>query len=275
VRFALARRVGYKAAVRLRSLTPLALPLSLAVALVLSCPHPARAFGDVGAFDPRVLLTGNQTAAARASAPGRWSWELVQRTSAPARLRPSVVRADDPAVVEAPFLYWSGETEVAPLTGAEISSLRRFFALGGVMLVDDAAPGERGEPSPFGRSARAEIGRVLLDSAPIAIGSDHVVFRTFYLLRRAEGRVEGPASLDAIVHGGEAQVLFSEHDLGGALARGASGAWEQIVRPGGDGQRERAIRLAVNIAMYVLCSNYKDDQVHAKWLMRRRAGTTP
>ena len=34
-------------------------------------------------------------------------------------------------------------------------------------------------------------------------------------------------------------------------------------------QREHAIRLAVNIAMYVLCSNYKDDQVHAPFLMRR------
>jgi hypothetical protein len=28
----------------------------------------------------------------------------------------------------------------------------------------------------------------------------------------------------------------------------------------------------VNLAMYVLCSDYKDDQVHAPWLMRRRAG---
>jgi hypothetical protein len=35
------------------------------------------------------------------------------------------------------------------------------------------------------------------------------------------------------------------------------------------------VRLAVNIAMYVLCSNYKDDQVHAPFLMRRRASTAP
>jgi hypothetical protein len=33
---------------------------------------------------------------------------------------------------------------------------------------------------------------------------------------------------------------------------------------------EHAIRLAVNIAMYVLCSNYKDDQVHAPLLDHRR-----
>jgi hypothetical protein len=51
--------------------------------------------------------------------------------------------------------------------------------------------------------------------------------------------------------------------------------WEQAVTPGGDVQREHAVRLAVNIAMYVLCSNYKDDQVHAPFLMRRRAAAGP
>jgi len=258
----------------LRSI-PIGLAIGLAVALAVLAPRPARAFGDAGGFDPRVLLTGSQTGPARASAPARWAWELTQRTSAPARLHPSVVHADDPAIVDAPFLYWSGDAELAPLTGAEIHGLREFLSLGGILLVDDAAAGDHGEPSAFGRSARRELARVLPDSAPITIGTDHVVFRTFYLLRRAEGRVEGPASLDAIVRGGQAQVLFSEDDLGGALARGASGIWEQPVVPGGEAQREHAIRLAVNIAMYVLCSNYKDDQVHAPFLMRRRALASP
>jgi hypothetical protein len=102
-----------------------------------------------------------------------------------------------------------------------------------------------------------------------------VVFRTLYFLHRAEGRVLGPPSLDAIVRSGAAQVLFSSHDVGGALARGAAGAWELPVVPGGDAQRERAIRLAVNVAMYALCSNYKDDQVHAPFLMRRRTMSLP
>ena len=98
-----------------------------------------------------------------------------------------------------------------------------------------------------------------------------MIFRSFYLLRRAEGRVAGSKTLNAIVRGGAVQVIFSSHDLGGALARGPTGIWELPVVPGGDLQREHAIRLAVNIAMYVLCSNYKDDQVHAPFLMRRRA----
>ncbi|MBK6696191.1 MAG: DUF4159 domain-containing protein [Myxococcales bacterium] len=247
-----------------------ALCLFAVVALVAAVPTPARAFGDAGAFDARVLLTGSQPAAARPSAPGRWAWELMQRTSAPARAKSQPVRASDPNLSDAPFLYWSGDTAVAPLTGAEIAGLRRFFALGGILLVDDAAPAEAG-PGPFGLSARRELARALPDSAPIKIGTEHVVFKTFYLIRRGEARVLGTKHLEAILRGGTTQVIFSDHDLGGALAQSATGSFEHAVVPGGDAQRERATRLAVNIAMYVLCSNYKDDQVHAQFLMRRRA----
>jgi hypothetical protein len=259
---------------RIFRLAPFAAAIALLIALL---PRPARAFGDVGAFDPRALIAGGVTGPARASAGARWSYELVQRTSAPARLKPTSVRADDPALVDSPFLWWSGDNAVTPLTPNEISGLRKFFALGGILLVDDAgvaddSSAEAPKSSAFSRTARAEIARVLPDTSPIGLAADHVLFKSYYLLKRAEGRVAGPRTLDAIVRGGQTQVIFSAHDLGGALARGATGAWENPVMPGGDLQRERAIRLAVNIAMYVLCSNYKDDQVHAPFLMRRRAG---
>jgi hypothetical protein len=248
-------------------------PFAIALGVLLVfLPKPARAFGDVGAFDPRALLAGGTTGPARATAAGRWSWELVARTSAPARLTATQVRADAPGVVDGPFLWWSGDAALTALTPQEIAGLRRFFALGGVLLVDDAGASDDGAPSAFGKTARDQIARVLPDMSPIALGSDHVLFKSFYLLKRAEGRVAGPRTLDAIVRGGQTQVIFSSHDLGGALAKGATGSWENPVVPGGDLQRERAIRLAVNIAMYVLCSNYKDDQVHAPFLMRRRAG---
>jgi hypothetical protein len=258
----------------LRLARALALPLllaTLAVGLVASVPRPAHAFGDIGAFDPRVLLTGNATDAARPSAPAHWANEVESRTSAPVRHRPLRVRADESSLTDEPFVYWSGDAAVSPLTSEEVSGLRRFFSLGGVMFVDDAAASDDGAPSAFGRTARAEVARVLPDSAPIAIGTDHVIFRSFYLLRRAEGRVLGPRTLDAVMYGGKAAVVFGENDLGGALARGATGGWSFPVVPGGEAQREQAIRLAVNIAMYVLCGNYKDDQVHAPFLMRRRA----
>ena len=238
--------------------------------LVVLLPKPASAFGEQGAFDPRILMAGGTTQAAYPTAPARWSVELMSRTSAHARSRPTLVRASDPSLVDAPFVYWSGRDSLTALTTSEISGLRRFFALGGTMLVDDAAASAEGDPGAFGRAAKREIARVLPDTAPISLGKEHVLFRSFYLLNRAEGRVQGRKHVEAIVRNGQAQVIFLENDLGGALARGATGLWEHSPMPGGETQREQAVRLAVNVSMYVLCSDYKDDQVHAPFLMRRR-----
>jgi hypothetical protein len=231
--------------------------------------RPARAFGEEGAFNPRVLLTGNaRWEGVRTTAPARWSQELMIRTSAPARQAPGTVRADDPLLLAEPFAMWGGEGNVPALTDREVSGLRRFIALGGVLLVDDFAP----EDGAFGRGARRELRRVIPEGSPIPIGPENVVFKSFYLVRRALGRVEGPPKLEAIIRGGVPQVIYSAHDLTGALARGASGTHPIQVTPGGEPQRERAIRLAVNIAMYVLCSTYKDDLVHESFLKRRHAG---
>lgn len=242
----------------------------LALALLLEAA-PVHAFGDSGVFNARLLLVGNeQLQGPRASAPARWAWELTRRTSAPAKLVPETVRADSPGLMREPFAYWIGSRDVAPLTMREIHSLREFFAMGGVVFVDDADPAQ----GAFGRAARRELARVLPDSAPVSIDAEHVVFRSYYLLRRPMGRVMGPAHLEAIIRNGMTQVIFSSHDVAGALAEPQAGSEELAVEPGGEAQREMAVRLAVNVAMYVLCSNYKDDQVHAPFLMRRRARDT-
>lgn len=242
---------------------------AVGAAALLGLPaRSALAFGEEGAFHPRVLLTGaSRWEGVRTTAPARWARELVGRTSAPARPVPQVVRADEPSLLAEPFAIWGGEADVAPLTGREISGLRRFLALGGILFVDDFAP----EAGAFGRGARRELARVVPEGSPIPIGTENVVFRSFYLLRRAEGRALGPPKLEAIVRGGLARVIFSKHDLLGALARSTGGVDSLSVTPGGEEQRERAVRLAVNIAMFVLCSSYKDDQVHAPALMRKRA----
>jgi hypothetical protein len=240
-------------------------------------PRRAAAFGEEGAFHPRVLLTGNATwEGVRTTAPSRWSFELTRRTSAPARLVPTTVRADEPELLAEPFAVWGGDSDVPPLTSREIGTLRRFIALGGVLFVDDFSPTPSADfpdrSGTFGRAARRELARVIPEGSPIPIGPEHVVFRSFYLLRRAAGRADGPAQLQAIVRGGSAQVIFSSHDLLGALARAPSGVHPLAM---GESQRERSLRLAVNLAMYVLCSNYKDDQVHAPFLMRRRPSDAP
>lgn len=259
-------------------------------------PKTAHALGDDGAFHPRLLVTGpapnvaqqasKTEVALRVSAPSRWSWELVRRTSAPARLAPDTVRADSPELWREPFVVWIGAEAVHELTHREVQGLRTFFALGGVMLVDESAP----ESGLFTASVKQQLQQVLPDTRPTPIGTEHVIFRSFYLLDRATGAVADPADaasrdtenkaanahkqadgqLQAIVRGGQTQVIFSSYDLLGALAQDRNGLPLIPTVPGGERQREMATRLAVNIAMFVLCTNYKDDQVHAPFLMRRR-----
>lgn len=241
---------------------------AVALLLILAAPRRVSAFGEEGAWNPRVLLTGNaRWEGVRTTAPARWSSELIARTSAPARLAPGTVHADDPTLLAEPFALWGGETDLPPLTEREVAGLRRFITMGGVLLVDDFAP----EVAAFTRAAKRELRRVLPEGSPIPIGPENVVFKSFYLIRRAVGRVEGPPRLEAIIRGTVPQVIFSAHDLTGALARGASGTHPFDVTPGGEMQREHAVRLAINIAMYVLCSTYKEDRVHEAFLKRRRA----
>jgi hypothetical protein len=246
----------------------------------LLAPRAAYAFGQNGAFNPRMLATGDKKwEGQRVTAAGRWAWELVRRTSAPARLVPGQVSGDDPKLLAEPFVVWAGDKDVTPLSVPEVEGIRSFLDLGGVLLVDDSDPAS----GAFGRGARRELRRVLPESPLVRltaraggeIEQEHVIYKSYYLIERPIGRVQGPPYVEAIVRGRDAQVLFLEHDLLGALARAPEGTWKFPTDPGGVEQREYAIRFAVNLAMYVLCSNYKDDQVHAQALMRRRGRVQP
>lgn len=246
--------------------------LAALAALASVAPRRAGAFGDAGAFHARTVSSGGaRIDAERSTAPARWAYELVRRTSAPGRLASSSVSFDQPAFAAEPFAVWAGSSDPTPLSGPERRGLERFLKMGGVLVVDDLEPDGRA----FGKGARRELRRVLPDAAPVKLDASHVVFKSYYIVDRPVGRVEGPAEIEAIVRGKYAQVIFLEHDLLGALARSRGGGWALEVTPGGVAQREQAVRLAVNLAMYVLCSDYKDDQVHAPWLMRRRARRRP
>ena len=238
--------------------------------LVLAClsaapAQRASAFGaatevEIVALDVAKGKDGSQ------SVTQRLAWELRKRTSVDPLLEPGRARLDDDSLFRSPFVYWRGNEEFPPLSGESIEALRRYVHRGGFILIDDASAGGEG----FNRAVRRELLRAFPARPLKAIPDDHTIYRSFYLLGRPVGRVEGPEFLEGITYGDRIAIVYSRHDLGGALRRDKLGAWTQAVVPGGRGQREQAIRLAVNLVLYALCTDYKDDQVHAPFIMSRR-----
>lgn len=248
--------------------TRVAATLAAGILLAALAPSAARAIGDGSLFDVRGVDYVGGNASPRPSAPRRLAWEVRKRTSVETQLVPTRARLDDPSIFETPFLYWSGDRAFPALSDAEVAGLRRFVELGGFVFIDDAAP----ESNGFDASIRRETARAFPATPLHTISASHTVYRSFYLVDRPVGRVEGPPLLEGIERGGHVAVVYSRHDVGGALARDNLGTWEHSVTPGGDEQREQAVRFAVNLVLYALCLDYKDDQVHAPFILRRRGG---
>jgi hypothetical protein len=152
----------------------------------------------------------------------------------------------------------------AQLQAAAEQQLTRYLQYGGFLLVDDAS-GHR--ESDFDGSVRA-MARRLFPTRPVTVlPSDHSVYRSFFLLREAVGRVAHARHLEGVVQGSMHPLVYCRDDLSGALDRRPDGSDANACTPGGEGQRREAIKLGINLMMYALTSNYKQDQAHVKQLM--------
>jgi hypothetical protein len=224
-----------------------------------------------GAVGPSDLVVGQlQTGGAwnpRPTGLRRLLWEVTQRTSIEVRLEPEPVAPEDAKLFRYPLLYWSGSGALPPLSEEAVKRLRRHLTYGGTLLIDsaDAEPG-----GPFDVTVRRELERVLPRAPMARVPQGHVLYKTFYLVEHQAGRTLRLPHLDGVVVDDRYAVIYSQNDLGGAWARDAFGRWEFEVTPGGERQREMAFRLGINLVMYSLCLDYKDDLVHTPFIMKRR-----
>jgi hypothetical protein len=203
----------------------------------------------------------------RPNAGKRLMWEVVKRTSIEARLDTTTIRPSDIRLFEYPFLYMSGDNEFPPFTEAEINNLRLYLEFGGTLLIDDCI----GKTDfGFDKSARREVKRLFPNKALERLPAEHTIFKSFYLLNRAYGRIAEKSFLEGITLGDRTVIIYSQNDLGGAWSKDTLGNWEYEVTPGGETQRNMAFRLGINIIMYALTGNYKQDQVHLPFILKRR-----
>ena len=146
-----------------------------------------------------------------------------------------------------------------------------------------AHPGPGGESRSPGMLALREILSALDIPELEPVPRDHVLTKTFFLLKDFPGRytsgqlwVEAlPAASEdeperpARAGDGVSSIIITSNDMAGAWATRQDGQAMLPMVPGEARQREYAFRAGVNIVMYTLTGNYKADQVHAPALIER------
>lgn len=243
---------------------------SLLLPLLLVAATPAAAQG--GARSPKVelALLGEAPDREAAFALRSLGATVARRTSVETGAElPPVLGPLDPKLFEHPLVMMTGEGEFPAWGEAERDALRAYLSHGGMILVDDRGAAADGD-SAFVAGAKAELARALGGREFEPLPFEHSIFRAYYLLDRAWGRVDVRPELEALVLDGRAAVVVSPNDLLGALARDEFGQWSRPVTPGGRRQRELALRLGVNLVLYALTLDYKEDLVHLPHILERR-----
>ncbi|HEY4716562.1 MAG TPA: DUF4159 domain-containing protein [bacterium] len=194
--------------------------------------------------------------------------EIMKRTNIDIDPEIRLVQVN-PALFSFPFVTLSYNSDLR-FTALEIKILRDYLLAGGTIFIDNPG-GVRG--NVFDLAVRREFNKIFSGVSFEAIPISDVIYKSFYLIKFVSGRVIAQPYLDGIRVGGRYAVIYSLNDIFGACAKSSDGGggWEFDVVPGGEGQREHAIRLAVNIIMYVLTLDYKEDMVHKPFILRRES----
>lgn len=224
----------------------------------------ARALGGGGRVDVAEL----QLARGTVSRPEAWKrllFEIIQTTSVEASPEVAQLAPDDPALFMHPFAVLSGDAALPALGDAAREQLQRYLSYGGFLVIDDASGTLQ---SDFDASARRLVADLFPTRPLQVLSADHSIYRSFFLLREPAGRVRLTRTLEGVAHMSTHPLVYTRNDLSGALDRRPDGSDRLPCSPGGEDQRREAIKLAINLMMYALTSNYKQDQAHVNELMR-------
>ena len=188
-----------------------------------------------------------------------------------------------------PLIYWPVVPSAPKPSPAALARIDAYMKQGGTVLFDtrDAIDGAA---RPRRRNARARHAGAARHPASLDIPElepvprDHVLTKTFFLLRDFPGRFN---SRPALGRGAAAPPSDDETRAPGARRRRRVLDHHHLERsrrrlgdapdgqpmlplvPGEPRQREFAFRAGVNIVMYTLTGNYKADQVHVPALLER------
>jgi hypothetical protein len=186
-----------------------------------------------------------------------------------------------------PLLYWPVPDAPTALSDAVIAKIDAFMKSGGMIVFDTRdyltpLKGLRDGSLDFGATPLGTLLAKLDVPRLEPVSGEHVVTKSFYILRGFPGRwdggelwVEAQTNISdmqtrrALKSDGVSSILVTSNDMAAAWALDENNRPLFPVVPGGEEQRETAFRAGVNIVMYALTGNYKADQVHVPALLER------
>ncbi|WP_038386025.1 DUF4159 domain-containing protein, partial [Bradyrhizobium elkanii] len=188
-----------------------------------------------------------------------------------------------------PLIYWPIVPGAPKPPQDAINKIDAYMKQGGTVIFDtrdavEAPPGDNGSSQTPGMQTLRELLSTLDVPELEPVPREHVLTKTFYLLRDFPGRFNsGQTWVEALpredddeaaqrpARGGDgvSPIIITSNDLAGAWAIRPDGQPMLPLTPGEPRQREFAFRAGVNIVMYTLTGNYKADQVHAPALIER------
>ncbi len=181
-----------------------------------------------------------------------------------------------------PVLYWPVREDVQPLSDATLAKVDAFMKQGGLIIFDTRDQGVSAlDTGAQSKALSRLIGQ--LDIPPLEpVPENHVLTKSFYLMRSFPGRFDGGSlwveaepedeaerSERSRRTDGVSSIVITSNDLASAWALDDANRPLYPAVPGGEVQREMAFRAGVNIVMYALTGNYKADQVHVPALLER------
>lgn len=263
----------------------------LAAIVLAPLAHDARAddgFAMKASLNYRLayVLTGDAEVDAMSRAGLKGLTRILRERTAVEPGDPMPVDIESDEIAFFPLLYWPVTSGQSQLSAKALDKVDTFMRNGGT-IVFDTRDQDTALPLTTGRTASGSqiLRRMLsgLDIPPLQpLNQDHVLSRAFYLLREYPGRwASGRVWLEAqaqTTDGAPAPTTASD-GVSPIIVGGAdwAAAWAEddnqrplaAVVPGGERQREMALRFGVNLVMYTLTGNYKTDQVHVEHILER------
>lgn len=168
-----------------------------------------------------------------------------------------------------PFIYWPLTNTQSPISKETAHKINNYVSRGGTVFFD-TRDGYTGETA-INRSLQNVITHLPIPTLS-KLPDNHVLKRSFYILKETPGLYDRQTlwyvPTESTDNDGVTPYIIGGNDWASIWATDPSGRPMTHLKNKAY-QRELAYRFGVNMVLYALTGNYKDDQIHIPFILER------